>query len=221
MATSYEGSDRTPVTVDDEIVAAVLGQLGVDATSDDAIARELASAERTSSRFPGTIAATQGAGRDLGDGVAGTLHLEDGGTLDVQGALPADLPLGWHRLTTGDRDITVVVGPARLPEVPRTWGWMLQLYSLRSDDSWGMGDYGDLAAIARRAGGEQGAGVLLVNPVQAFVPSTPLQRSPTRPRAGASPARSTSASPTRRPSGRPPTRSAPRWPGSHRRTTPS
>lgn len=181
VATSYEGSDRTPVTVDDEIVVAVLGQLGVDATSDEAIVRELDAAQRASSRLPGTIAATQGTARHLGDGVAGTLHLEDGGTTEVSGELPEDLPLGWHRLATDGRDVTVVVGPARLPEVPHTWGWMLQLYSLRSHDSWGMGDYGDLAEIARRAGDEQGAGVLLVNPVQAFVPSTPLQRSPYSP----------------------------------------
>lgn len=181
VATSYEGSDRTPVTVDDVIVVAVLGQLGVDATSDEAITRELASADRARGRLPATIAATAGVPRDLGDDVVGTLHLEDGGTVEVDRSLPADVPLGWHRLTTGDREITVVVGPARLPEVPRTWGWMLQLYSLRSDASWGMGDYGDLAEIARRAGAEQGAGVLLVNPVQAFVPSTPLQRSPYSP----------------------------------------
>lgn len=181
VATSYEGSDRTPVTVDDEIVVAVLGQLGVDATSDEAVARELEDAESASGRLLGTIAALHGVARDLGTDVAGTLHLEDGGTVEVRGSLPADVPLGWHRLATDDRDITVVVGPARLAEVPRTWGWMLQLYSLRSHDSWGMGDYGDLAEIARRAGDEQGAGVLLVNPVQAFVPSTPLQRSPYSP----------------------------------------
>ncbi len=68
-----------------------------------------------------------------------------------------------------------------MPEVPRTWGWMLQLYALRSAESWGMGDYRDLAQMAGRAGAEQGAGVLLVNPVQAFMPSHPLERSPYSP----------------------------------------
>ena len=68
-----------------------------------------------------------------------------------------------------------------MPDVPRTWGWMLQLYALRSAESWGMGDFGDLAEMARRAGAEQGAGVLLVNPVQAFMPSHPLERSPYSP----------------------------------------
>ncbi|GAA1749082.1 4-alpha-glucanotransferase [Aeromicrobium alkaliterrae] len=181
VATSYEGSDRTPVEVDDAVVVAVLGQLGVDAGSPEAVGRELALAETDARALPPTLAATHGVARDLGEGVTGTVHLEDGGTVDVVDTLPADLPLGWHQLRTPGQDVTVVVAPARLPEVPRTWGWMLQLYSLHSEASWGMGDYADLAEVAHRAGSEQGAGVLLVNPVQAFVPSRPLVRSPYSP----------------------------------------
>ncbi|WP_229054586.1 4-alpha-glucanotransferase [Aeromicrobium sp. Leaf350] len=183
VATGYEGNDRTWVDVDESIVVAVLGQLGVDASSDAAVTRELerVDAAQDLTALPATVAVTHGTPRHLGDEVRGTLHLEDGTTLDVESELPSDLPLGWHRLSTAERDVTVVVAPARLPEVPRTWGWMLQLYALHSDASWGMGDYGDLAEVARRAGSEQGAGVLLVNPVQAFVPSRPLQRSPYSP----------------------------------------
>lgn len=178
VAMSYEGSDREVVTVDPDIVVAVLARLDVDAGSAESIRRELQLAEARSA-LPATIAVTQGASRHLG--VDGRLLLEDGTTLDVAGDLPADLPLGWHRLTAGDQEITVVVAPARMPEVPRAWGWMLQLYALRSAESWGMGDYRDLADMARRAGSEQGAGVLLVNPVQAFMPSHPLERSPYSP----------------------------------------
>jgi 4-alpha-glucanotransferase len=181
VARAYEGSDRETVSVDDEIVVAVLARLDVDASSAESIQRELdqVEADRARRPLPHTIAVTQGSGRLLG--VPGRLLLEDGTTLDVDDALPADLPLGWHRLIAGDQQVTVVVAPARMPEVPRTWGWMLQLYALRSTESWGMGDYGDLAEMARRAGSEQGAGVLLVNPVQAFMPSHPLERSPYSP----------------------------------------
>ncbi|WP_157412825.1 4-alpha-glucanotransferase [Aeromicrobium sp. Root236] len=181
VAMTYEGSDRELVTVDDEIVVAVLARLDVDAGSAESIERELAlvEVERARRPLPATIAVTQGTTREVG--VSGRLLLEDGSTLDVEGELPEDLPLGWHRLTAGDQEITVVVAPPRMPEVPRTWGWMLQLYALRSAQSWGMGDYGDLAEMARRAGSEQGAGVLLVNPVQAFMPSHPLERSPYSP----------------------------------------
>jgi 4-alpha-glucanotransferase len=178
VAMSYEGSDREVVTVAPEIVVAVLARLDVDASSAESIQRELQQVDARSS-LPATIAVTHGSGRHLG--ATGQLRLEDGTTRDVDGDLPADLPLGWHRLIAGEQQITVVVAPSRMPDVPRTWGWMLQLYALRSAESWGMGDYGDLAEMARRAGSEQGAGVLLVNPVQAFMPSHPLERSPYSP----------------------------------------
>lgn len=178
VATSYEGSDRKPVVVDATVVVAVLAQLGVDASSDASIEHEL---DRLADdpALPGTLAVTRGTSRPLK--ATGTLHLEDGGSVEVDGALPGDLPLGYHRLEAGDQTITVVVAPERMPEVPRTWGWMLQLYSLHSPGSWGMGDYADLAETARRSATEQDAGVLLVNPLHAFVPSRPLQRSPYSP----------------------------------------
>jgi 4-alpha-glucanotransferase len=181
VATTYEGAGHEVFTVDPEIVIAVLARLDVDASTDDSIRRELdiARAIRAQRTLPRTVALTQGSGRHIG--VAARVQLEDGATLDVDGDLPPDLPLGWHRLVTGDQDITLVVAPERMPEVPRTWGWMLQLYALRSGASWGMGDYGDLAEMARRAGAEQGAGVLLVNPVQAFMATHPLERSPYSP----------------------------------------
>ncbi|MBC7631577.1 4-alpha-glucanotransferase [Aeromicrobium sp.] len=182
VATRYEGSDRRPIDVDESIVIAVLGQLGVDAGSADEIARELDAVRAAQSRhgvLAPTVVMTRGSTKDLG--VAARVVLEDGSVIDVGRRLPDDLPLGWHRLQTADQDVTLVVAPRRMAEVPRSWGWMLQLYALKSTDSWGMGDYGDLAEMARRSGSEQGAGVLLVNPVQAFVPSHPLERSPYSP----------------------------------------
>jgi 4-alpha-glucanotransferase len=178
VTTTYEGSDRELVTVDAEIVVAVLGRLDVDAQSAEAIERELRKVDSRGA-LPGTIAAVHGSARWLG--VSGRLELEDGATLDIDDVLPAEVPLGWHRLFTGDAEVTVVVAPPRMSQVPSTWGWMLQLYALHSAGSWGMGDYGDLVEMARRSGGEQGAGVLLVNPVQAFMPSHPLERSPYSP----------------------------------------
>ena len=60
----------------------------------------------------------------------GVVTLEDGGRRAVDGELPADLPLGWHRLACADREVTLVVVPRRLPVPPSSWGWMLQLYAL-------------------------------------------------------------------------------------------
>ena len=181
VATEYEGSDRTTVVVDDELVVAVLGMLDVDATSPDAIRAALESARRrqASTSLPPTIVLLAGQSRDLG--IAARIELEDGSSIEVEGEVPGDLPLGWHRIVTDDQDVALIVAPARMPDIRPTWGWMLQLYALRSAGSWGMGDFGDLAEFCRRAASEQGVGVVLVNPVQAVAPTHPVQRSPYSP----------------------------------------
>ncbi|WP_344649776.1 4-alpha-glucanotransferase [Cryptosporangium japonicum] len=99
-------------------------------------------------------------------------------------ALPA-LPPGWHRLqvTAGDESAEAVLisAPARVPSPAgsgRVWGWMLQLYALRGDDSWGLGDYGDLRELVRWSGTELGAGAVVCNPLHAPSPVLPLENSP-------------------------------------------
>lgn len=181
VSTRYEGSDRTVVDVDPVIVVAVLAQLGVDASSPAAIRRELVAAEESRRRavLPPTIVLTEGVGRTLP--VPARLVLEDGGELVIDGHLPDDLPLGWHRVVTDEQDVALIVVPHRLPDVVPSWGWMIQLYALRSSRSWGMGDFGDLAEVADRSTREQGAGVLLVSPVQAVTPTHPIERSPYSP----------------------------------------
>jgi 4-alpha-glucanotransferase len=101
--------------------------------------------------------------------------------------LPDDLPMGWHRLharTPHDEAVaTLVVTPSRLalPESlgdRRAWGYMVQLYSLRSRASWGLGDLHDLAELAGWSGAEQGAGFVLINPLHAAEPVPPVEPSP-------------------------------------------
>jgi 4-alpha-glucanotransferase len=62
----------------------------------------------------------------------------------------------------------------------RMWGWMIQLYALRSAGSWGIGDYADLARLAEWSGSAAGgrADVLLVNPLHACAPTFPIEASP-------------------------------------------
>jgi len=100
--------------------------------------------------------------------------------------LPADLPLGWHTLVAQSGDTvargTLVVVPGRLPlaaglEQRRGWGFMTQLYSVRSERSWGVGDLTDLADLAWGSG-HAGADFLLVNPLHAGEAVAPLTPSP-------------------------------------------
>ncbi|HEX2180574.1 MAG TPA: 4-alpha-glucanotransferase, partial [Actinomycetota bacterium] len=68
-------------------------------------------------------------------------------------------------------------GTCHLPEDLRTWGWAVQLYALRSSQSWGMGDLSDLEELARWSA-ETGAGLVMVNPLGAVTPGRAIQPSP-------------------------------------------
>lgn len=72
----------------------------------------------------------------------------------------------------------LLIAPRRCPAPPRTWGWMAQLYGVRSRASWGMGDLGDLGRLACWSGCEAGAGFVLVNPLHAAAPGLPQEASP-------------------------------------------
>ena len=60
----------------------------------------------------------------------------------------------------------------------RSWGFTVQLYSLRSRSSWGHGDLRDLADFAGWAGRDVGAGFVLINPLHAAEPLPPVSPSP-------------------------------------------
>ncbi|WP_228182776.1 4-alpha-glucanotransferase [Streptomyces anulatus] len=113
----------------------------------------------------------------------------DGGP-DAPAAVPAwwiPPPPGVHRVHVRTPDhrratATLVVAPARLPQPPgRSHGFLVQLYSLLSARSWGMGDLGDLADLAAWSGRTLGSGFVQVNPLHAAVPGDPTDPSPYRP----------------------------------------
>ncbi|PWC36536.1 4-alpha-glucanotransferase [Azospirillum sp. TSO35-2] len=116
------------------------------------------------------------------------------------GRLPVSLPTGYHRLEVrveaaegapGGVDgptgtTTLIVTPERCVTVEemvptgRVWGIGLQVYSLRSDRDWGMGDFGDLAGFAEVAG-RLGAGLVGLNPLHALFPADPHHIGPYSP----------------------------------------
>src|SRR5271170_5491553 len=66
------------------------------------------------------------------------------------------------------------------PPVPRgrSWGFTVQLYSVRSRRSWGHGDLRDLADLAAWSARDLGAGFVLINPLHAAEPLPPVSSSP-------------------------------------------
>lgn len=183
VATSYRNERREPVEVDADVVIKVLGLLDVDASTEDACRAELA---RLADRDRAGVLAPTIARRLDGtpQPVPGAVLLvaEDGGQIEVRDELPADLAPGWYRVHTRDgQEATLVAAPPRVPASPVTWGWMLQLYALRSEDSWGIGDLGDLRAFVDWTAGEHGAGAILLNPLHAPGPTHPVQPSPYTP----------------------------------------
>lgn len=183
VATSYRNERREPVEVDADVVIKVLGLLDVDASTEDACRAELA---RLADRDRAGVLAPTIARRLDGtpQPVPGAVLLvaEDGAQIEVRDELPADLAPGWYRVHTRDgQEATLVAAPPRVPASPVMWGWMLQLYALRSEDSWGIGDLGDLRAFVDWTAGEHGAGAILLNPLHAPGPTHPVQPSPYTP----------------------------------------
>jgi 4-alpha-glucanotransferase len=177
VARDYENWRGEPQAVPDATITAVLRAMGCE--------------ERDGLGPPGTgadnpVLVTRTGGLAQVEGGPWLLKTEDGGEQRVDGALPADLPLGYHSLRreSDGHDVLLVVAPAagryHLPPDLRTWGWAVQLYALRSRHSWGIGDLGDLRRLAewsRRAG----AGMLLLNPLHAATPGPTQQPSPYSP----------------------------------------
>jgi len=111
-----------------------------------------------------------------------------------------DIPLGYHRLwaryqpparhpgserptTSVELTRPFIVTPRRI-ELPtsvadsRAWGFMTQLYSMRSSRSWGLGDLADLAELTGWSARAGGADFVLVNPLHAGEPVAPMTPSP-------------------------------------------
>ena len=101
--------------------------------------------------------------------------------------LPGDLPLGWHsvnaRIGRDSFSSPLVVSPAALVlpsalQHRRAWGLLSQLYSVRSRQSWGLGDLADLADMMAWAAADLSADFVLVNPLHAAEPVAPMEPSP-------------------------------------------
>lgn len=101
-------------------------------------------------------------------------------------ALPNDLPLGYHLLTLGSEECRIIITPATayqpqaLQEKKKLWGAILQLYTLRSKQNWGIGDFGDLQQFLTLLA-QQGGDFVGLNPIHSLFPANPESASPYSP----------------------------------------
>jgi len=102
--------------------------------------------------------------------------------------LPFSVGAGYHELAAAvagraaERCLLIVspaqcYEPAPIVEGRRLWGVAVQLYTLRSRDNWGIGDFGDLQRLIRWMGA-CGAGFIGLNPLHALAPADPDRSSP-------------------------------------------
>ncbi|MGV9244935.1 4-alpha-glucanotransferase [Streptomyces sp. NPDC003710] len=189
VATSYRPSADRTARASDSAVTAALAALGVDASTPDALRHALSAGEEElrARLLPPTVVGWGGrppaALAHLPEGTRLTIETEQGETRASAGRLPPGVHI-LHATTPDGRTAQahLVAAPARLSAPPgRSHGLLLQLYSLLSRRSWGMGDLGDLTELTAWAGRTLGAGFVQVNPLHAAVPGTPTDPSPYRP----------------------------------------
>jgi len=189
VATAYSPSPDRAVPASAVAVVAALAALGVDASTPRATAAALAARQQELAErlLPPTVVGRYGstpAALDaLPEGTVLHIDTEQGESRASAGQLPP----GVHHLTATAPDgrsaeAQLVIAPDRLPTpTGRSYGLMVQVYSLLSRHSWGMGDLGDLGELTAWAGRSLGAGFVQVNPLHAAVPGAPTDPSPYRP----------------------------------------
>jgi 4-alpha-glucanotransferase len=113
--TWYEDYHHQRVDVDPDVVVAVLGSLDVDASSPAAVRARLRDAPVPR---PAAVRAPSRDARAVSPAVPSPASVFG----PASGRSPAP------------------AAPSGLPLPPSTWGWMIQVYGVRSSDSWGVGD---------------------------------------------------------------------------------
>ena len=115
-------------------------------------------------------------------------HIDDVEFHEYVLTLPLDLPLGYHdvALSADDDEFArsrLIVAPEacytpkEIKEGKKIWGLSVQLYCVRSEKNWGIGDFSDLALLIEKAAGV-GADFIGLNPIHALYPANPNACSP-------------------------------------------
>lgn len=105
--------------------------------------------------------------------------------------LPPSMPIGYHRLQVNVGDVgegnaqlivcpSACYQPAAIERGERIWGIAVQLYTLRTENNWGIGDFRDLRSLIDLAA-PLGCSVIGLNPLHALLPAEPTHSSPYSP----------------------------------------
>lgn len=113
--------------------------------------------------------------------------LAQGATADRTMIWPFDLPVGIYKVHLTDvalfsEEAPFIVAPSKAfrGDFTRTWILAVQLYGIRSDRNWGIGDFTDLQNLIQLAA-SLGAGGIGLNPLHALFDDRPADCSPYSP----------------------------------------
>lgn len=143
--------------------------------------------------WPAVIVAHRGRSMETAAPPGEPVHvvLETGAECALPTSLPGEFPYGYHQIVGRTGSTALIVTPRSCYLQPslaaggRAWGWAVHAYALRSRTSWGIGDLGDLAALAAHQ--SLRGDFTLINPLNApptashpglYRPSSRLFRNP-------------------------------------------
>jgi 4-alpha-glucanotransferase len=115
-------------------------------------------------------------------------HIDDVEFQEYLIQIPLELPLGYHQLSLSiDGDEIAAMRlimapkscykPQTIVDGNKVWGLSVQLYCLRSEQNWGIGDFSDLSYLLEKVA-KQGAHFVGLNPIHALYPANPDACSP-------------------------------------------
>ena len=194
--TDYFGNETI---VSSATKSALLAAVGYDVATEASIVAALRTAqEDANSGLPPVTVVPAGTAFVVetstpGERASWSIALENGDSLEGSGVsnenrrlrVEARVAPGYHRIgvrSGRERHGALIAVPdacTLLPQMQngRMWALATQLYALRSQRNWGIGDFSDLRALAALAS-QAGGGAIALNPLHELFPSNPRAASP-------------------------------------------